>query len=196
MIYPLRRFGTWKLTLDDGWPESEEKYSETCNWQGNIWRCLKEGRCKCIRHTWKDIDGYVKMWRCKGVWCEEMRMWAFKDARVWWGLDVKLWRCDIMKMEKRKSREIRRHRRFCNLLHTDPYTYTLLHTEPFTHRLFYTDLFTHRIFHTQTLLHTNTFTHRPFYPQTLLHPEAFTPRSFYTKTLLHTDTFTHRCFYT
>ena len=58
--------------LDDGWPESEEKYSEICNWEGNIWRCLKERRYKCIRHTKKykceDVNMCdVKRWRCENV---------------------------------------------------------------------------------------------------------------------------------
>ena len=39
------------VRLDDGWPESEEEYSEICNWEGKIWRCLKERRCKSIRHA-------------------------------------------------------------------------------------------------------------------------------------------------
>ena len=86
----------------------------------------------------------IKMWRCKvkDVWCEEMKMWAFEDARMWWGSDVNKTPQTLLQSFARKCFYTQ------TLSHTDPfahkhfYTQTLLHTDPFTRGAFHTDPFT------------------------------------------------------
>ena len=174
--------------LDDGWPESEEKYSKICICEDRIaWKKerkymkmsqrkkmwmfkvqIKEvrlWRCEDVR-MWRDED--VRMWRDEDVsnWrCEDVMRWRCEHSKMWGCDEVKMWICEDVMMWgwEDVQREKRRHRRFCNLLHTSPCT----------HRHFYTP-FTHRPFYTQTLLQTNAFTHRRFFTETPLHKDSFT----------------------
>ena len=109
-VTPTLKPVAWNEKLDDGWPESEKKYSKICNCEDRIaWKIQKKNNedvskkkmwmykvqinemrlwtCEDVRMWWRCEQ--LKMWRC-----DEMKMWAFKDVRMWWG---KMWICeDVM----------------------------------------------------------------------------------------------------